>query len=237
MMMRYIIAILFLMLSFSSNAIAQETFEGLVLAKAPIDRSDIDSIKRGAKFFASTCMICHTMVYMRYNKIAQEAGVTYDKMPINIKDWPYGVRPPDLSLEAEVRGVDWIYTYLHSFYVDKSRPTGVNNLVFPDTAMMNAVAPYQGIQELSQEKTPQGIIYSDTEWYDLLTLVQKGNMTPEQFDATITDLVNFLAYAAEPYRMEQERIGWWVLGFLVILFVMMLFLKREYWKDVKKQKD
>ena len=80
------------------------------------------------------------MIYLRYDKIAQEAGITYEKMPINVKTWPYGVTPPDLSLEADVRGVDWIYTYLHSFYQDSSRPTGVNNLLVPNTAMPDIVA-------------------------------------------------------------------------------------------------
>lgn len=234
-MIRYIWAFLFLI--FYVPCWAQEGSENIVLASAPIDRSDIASIKRGAKFFAANCMVCHTLVYLRYDKIAQEAGITYDKMPINVRVWPFGVKPPDLSLAANVRGVNWIYTYLHSFYVDPSRPTGANNLLNPSTAMTNILAAYQGSQALVKHVPHIGIFYNDTNWYDLLVLTKEGGMTSEQFDATIADVVNFLAYAAEPYYQEQHRLGWWVLGFLVILFVMMYFLKREYWKDVKKHKD
>lgn len=235
--MRYILTILLMI--FLSPMTINSWAEGgnaeeLVLAQAPIDQSDMESIKRGAKFFATTCMTCHTLVYLRYDKLAQEAGITYDKMPLNVKSWPYGVTPPDLSLEADVRGVDWIYTYLHSFYKDPSRPTGVNNLVFPNTAMPDIVAPYQGDQILI--KDPTSDLLHHIQWYDAVKLTQQGSMTPEQFDTLIADIVNFLAYAAEPFHVEQQRIGWWVIGFLCIMFVLMYLLKCEYWKDVKKHK-
>jgi ubiquinol-cytochrome c reductase cytochrome c1 subunit len=233
MKMRYILAI-FLTL-FSLHVWAEGTAEGLQLAEAPINRSDMDSIKRGAKFFATTCMSCHTLIYLRYDKIAQEAGITLDKMPINVTTWPLGVKPPDLSLETSVRGVDWVYTYLHSFYQDPSRPTGVNNLLVPGTAMPAILAPYQGTQVLVQQPIPD--LLNHVRWYDLVKLTQDGSVKPEAFDATVADLVNFLAYAAEPYHEEQQRLGWWVLGFLVIMFVMMYLLKKEYWKDVKKDKQ
>lgn len=212
-------------------------YPGLQLAEAPIKRADMESVKRGAKFFATTCMSCHTMKYLQYDKIAQEAGITLDKMPLNVKTWPYGVTPPDLSLEADIRGVDWIYTYLHSFYKDTARPTGANNLLVPNTAMPGIVSAFQGEQLLRSGNITSGIIYSNLQWYDVLVLTKQGSMTPEQFDATMADLVNFLAYAAQPFHNEQQTIGWWVLGFLVILFVMMYILKQEYWKDVKKRRE
>jgi ubiquinol-cytochrome c reductase cytochrome c1 subunit len=231
--MRYLLAILLIIFSTQTWAEAS-TPAGLVLAKAPIDRHDIESIKRGAKFFATTCMSCHTLKYLRYDKLAREAGVSYDKMPLNVKTWPFGITPPDLSLEAQVRGVDWIYTYLHSFYSDPARPTGVNNLLVPNTAMSGILVPYQGEQALVEK--PIYDLFHQVEWYDLVKLVKQGSMTPEQFDATVTDLVNFLAYAAEPFYIEQRRIGWWVLAFLAVFFVLAYYLKREYWKDVKKHR-
>ena len=232
-MIRIFIA-LFLIIS-SSGVFAQEGVQ-IELAKASINPSDMISVMRGAKFFATNCMTCHTMVYMRYNKLAQKAGVTYEKMPLHITTWPFGVTPPDLSLESDVRGDDWIYTYLHSFYQDSSRPTGVNNLLVPGTAMPNIVAPYQGTQILEQVP-PAETLFGIYQWYDFLALQHGGTMTPDQFDRAITDLVNFLHYAANPYEQEQHAIGWWVLGFVFVLLIMLYFLKKEYWKDVKKLKD
>lgn len=236
-MLRHILAIL--LVSFSTHIWAEglPPVEEIALSKAPIDRSDIESIKRGAKMFATTCMSCHTMKYLRYNKLAQEAGITIDKMPLNVTSWPYGVTPPDMSLEASVRGVDWIYTYLHSFYKDTARPTGMNNLLVPNTAMPGIISAFQGEQVLTTDKRDLGVINHTIYWYDLVTLTSQGSMSPGQFDDAMTDLVNFLAYAAEPYRAEQHRIGYWVLGFLSIMFVLALLLKKEYWKDVKKRRD
>lgn len=206
----------------------------IALSEASIHTSDIESIKRGARFFAANCMSCHTMVYLRYNSLAQEAGVTYDKMPVNVKDWPYGAVPPDLSLEADFRGVDWVYTYLHSFYQDTARPTGVNNLLVPNTAMPGIIIPFQGTQTRVVEPLPT--IFHPLHWYDLLILQQQGAMTPDQFDRTTADVVNFLAYAANPYQATQHAIGWWVIGFLFVLFVLSYFLKREYWKDIDRRR-
>lgn len=234
-MMRYIIASILLACFVSPIWADESTLEHMVLAEAPIDRTDMESIKRGAKFFATTCITCHTAVYLKYDKVAQEAGITLDKMPLNVKTWPFGVTPPDLSLEASIRGVDWIYTYLHSFYKDSNRPTGFNNLLVPNTAMIDIVAPYQGDQVLVEN--PMSDLLHHYQWYDLVKLTKQGSMTPEAFDAQIADLVNFLAYASEPYYIEQHSIGVWVLGFLVILFILMYMLKREYWKDVKKHKS
>jgi len=229
-MKRYLLILLFLLLP---CAVFAEEEVKIALTPAPIDASDIASIKRGAQFFAANCMSCHTLVYMRYNKLAQEAGVTYEKMPVNIKSWPYGVSPPDLSLEADAKGVDWIYTYLHSFYQDASRPSGVNNLVFPNTAMPGIITTFQGTQ-VKAEKLPTALFHKQ-QWFDLVVLEKQGTMTPDKFDQTVTDVVNFLAYAAHPYESSQKSLGWWVLGFLVILFVLAFYLKKEYWKDVKRK--
>lgn len=224
-------------LIFSAARAEEAQFADLVLTKAPINRWDTNSIKRGAKFFANTCMSCHTLIYLRYDKLAEEAGITLAKMPINVKQWPFGVKPPDLSLEANVRGVDWIYTYLHSFYQDQNRPTGANNLLVPNTAMPNILAPFQGDQVLLPTRPAPGILYNDTPWYAYLNLIKQGTMAPEEFDSTVADLVNFLAYAAEPFYQQQQHIGWWVLGFLTILFVLMALLKKEYWRDIKDYHD
>lgn len=217
---------------FSQLGFAADNLIGL--EKAPVNRDDINSIKRGAKVFATTCIACHTLIYLKYDKLANDAGITYAKMPVNIVKWPFDVKPPDLSLEASYRGVNWIYTYLHSFYQDKTSPTGFNNLLVVNSKMTNILMPLQGLQIKIEPQLRDKQIYDhELQWYDVVILKQPGSMTPAQFDGTITDVVNFLAYASEPYRLTQEKIGLWVLIFLFILFVLTVLLKKEYWKNVK----
>jgi len=62
--------------------------------------------------------------------------------------------------------------------------------------------------------------------------VEEGSMTPEEFDAAIYDLVNFLAYTAEPMVVDRQRIGIFSLLFITLFFVFAWLLNREYWKDV-----
>ena len=231
-MKRYLLT-LFAIVLLPCAAFAEEEL-GLALDKPSVRISGMESIKRGAKFFATNCLSCHTLIYMRYNKVANEAGITYEKMPVNVKNWPNGITPPDLSLEASFRGPDWIYTYLHSFYQDPKRPSGVNNLLVPNTAMPGIITPFQGQQTRIEGHLPTALFHS-LQWYDLLILQKPGSLTADQFDETVADVVNFLAYSAEPYQADQHWIGWWVLSFLVVLLVIAYYLKKEYWRDIKKK--
>jgi ubiquinol-cytochrome c reductase cytochrome c1 subunit len=142
------------------------------------------------------------------------------------------VAPPDLSVESRSRGVDWIYTYLRSFYKDESRPWGVNNAVFKDVAMPHVLWELQGLQEASKGtiKSEEGVEHTVITGFNL---VEKGKMTPDEFDNAVRDIVNFLAYVGEPTKTQRLSMGRWVLGFLALYFVIMFFLKKEYWKDVK----
>lgn len=231
-MIKYFLVIVFFV--FANVAYAQEE-ESIALEKAQVNFHDKEALQRGAKYFATVCMACHTLIYMRNDSLAQKAGVTYEKMPTKITNWPNGVKPPDLSLEASRRGVDWIYTYLHSFYTDPSRPTGFNNLLVPKTAMPDMVVAFQGRQVLVPKE--HKVFDHEEQWYDRVQLQAHGSMTPEQFDVMVNDIVSFLAYASEPYKVEQERIGIWVIVYFLILFFFMLALKHAYWKDVPRPHD
>ena len=57
-------------------------------------------------------------------------------------------------------------------------------------------------------------------------------MSTEEYDEAIYDLVNFLAYTADPVAEDRRRIGTYVLLFITLFFVLAWLLNREYWKDV-----
>ena len=64
--------------------------------------------------------------------------------------------PPDLSVIARSRGVDWLYTYMRSFYRDPTTPTGWNNTVFPNVAMPHVLWQLQGAREAKTEMVADG---------------------------------------------------------------------------------
>jgi len=217
------------------------------LDRANIDPTDALSLQRGVQVFVNYCLNCHSAAYMRYNRLTQ-LGLSEQQIQDNLvftghkvgdtmniamrgsdaKRW-FGVSPPDLSVIARSRGADWLYTYLRTFYRDHGRPTGWNNLVFPNVGMPHVLWQLQGTQRL--EASGEGH-EGGKAGQRKLVLEAPGTMTPVQYDAMVRDLVNYLVYMGEPARTSRVRVGIVVLFFLSGLFVLTWLLKREYWKDL-----
>jgi len=238
-----------LLVLFSAQVFASEYSHPL--DKANINPDDQESLRRGAGLFANYCFNCHSATLMRYNRIGRDLG--FDDAQLegvliftgakvgdlmqnamhadDAKRW-FGVVPPDLSVVSRSRGVDWIYTYLRSFYKDPSRPWGVNNAVFKDVAMPHVLWELQGLPEpqFETKTNEEGMSYKVI---SSLKLVQPGKMSPEQYDNAIRDIVNFLNYMGEPTKQARLKLGKWVLLYLLILFVLVWLVKKEYWKDIK----
>jgi ubiquinol-cytochrome c reductase cytochrome c1 subunit len=221
---------------------------GPALQSANIDLSDQGSLQRGAKAFVDNCMGCHSLKYMRYSRMAADLGIGESDLrkdyilgeakpgdpmaipmrPEDAEKW-FGVAVPDLTLVTRWRSPDWVYTYLKSFYLDPTRPWGVNNLVFPAVGMPHVLQGLQGVQEpVMPEHHAEGASSAPTG----VKLVQAGKLSPERYDGFARDLTNFLTYAGEPVRLERQRLGWYVLGFLAVFFILAYMLKKEYWKDI-----
>ena len=206
------------------------------------------SLQRGAKYFVNYCSGCHSAQYIRYNRLAQDLDLSINQVEKNLiftdqkvgesmisampskeaAKW-FGTAPPDLSLVARSRGVDWLYNYLKTFYLDDTRLFGVNNLVYPDTAMPHVLGQLQGWQKPVYKKSESD---SEEPVIDHLKLVKPGILKPEEYDRMVRDLVNFLAYIGEPTQLTRTRVGTWVMLYLIILLVLSYLLKKEYWKDV-----
>ena len=252
---------------------------------ANIRSDDQISLQSGAKTYMNYCVACHSMKYMRYEQLVEGLGLppeiiennlmfTGDRITDHIsnnlpaddaKSW-FGITPPDLTLIARVRGVDWLFTYMKSFYADDNRPYGVNNTLFKDVAMPHVLAPLQGKQVKSNLATE---LESKIDSADLAiaianrdndadtTTMQKaimheamealaelkhdhgyfeittaGSVTAEEYDIVVRDLVNFIDYAGEPMKLERQALGIKVILFLLVLFALTYFLKKEYWRDI-----
>ena len=220
------------------------------LEEANVDLSDKASLQRGAKYFVNYCLSCHSAKQLRYSRMAQDLaippelvgpnlmftgdkifdGMTISMRPEDAERW-FGVNPPDLSLIARSRGSDWLYTYLKSFYIDESRPFGVNNLLFPEVGMPHVLADLQGLQR-PVYKDIDGFGDSDRGVIAGLEVVQEGRMNEVEYDQAMHDLVNFMTYMAEPAKLERERLGGKVLAFIFLMIIVFYFLKKEYWKDI-----
>ncbi|MBT3195510.1 MAG: cytochrome c1 [Candidatus Ruthia sp.] len=203
------------------------SFSVLAAGGAPLDHANTDindqkSLQNGASLFMNYCSGCHSIEFMRYNRIGKDLNISDADVEKNLmfsgdkiggtitssmskagaEKW-FGTTPPDLSLVSRSKGVDWVYTYLRSFYKDDTRPFGVNNKI-----LVNASMP-------------------DVLWE------LKQNKSAEDFDQDVRDITNFLDYVGEPAKLVRVDLGYKVLGFLFVLFILSYLLKKEYWKDVK----
>jgi len=138
----------------------------------------------------------------------------------------FGTAVPDLSLVGRSRGADWIYSYLKGFYLDDSRPMGVNNTVFKDVGMPHVLADLQGYQTLDHNEG------DEHHGAPALTLAKPGKLSAHEYDRVAKDLTAFLAYVSEPAQLSRKMYGILTLLFLVLFFGVALLLEKEYWKDI-----
>ena len=220
------------------------------LAPANNDIGDIASLQRGAKYFVNYCIGCHSAQYVRYNRLGEDLGLTdaqvvehlmfgvgqlHDTMVSSMRPedgavW-FGVAPPDLSLIARSRGVDYLYNYLRGFYADPSRPTGSNNLWLENTAMPDVLWELGGIRSAAFSETAEdGVVTRSLEHFET---IRQGSLSEDEFEQVVRDITNFLEYIGEPIQLERRALGVRVIAFLLIFLVIAYMLKREVWRDVQ----
>lgn len=223
--------------------------------KVPNRQADKAALQNGAKLFVNYCLNCHSASFMRYTKL-QDLGLSQDQIKQNLlvtdskigetmnasidprqaKDW-FGNTPPDLTVIARSRagaqgtGGDYLYTYLRGFYRDAEKPTGWNNLVYPNVAMPHVMWELQGERRPIFEEVVHG--GEKTKVFKRWEQVSPGSMKPAQFDEQMVDLVNFMQWMAEPSQSQRLSLGGWVLLFLLIMMFSTWKLNKAYWKDIK----
>ena len=232
--------------------------DGFPLERAPDRSRDQAALQRGAQLFVNYCLNCHGAKLMRYNRL-QDLGLTEDHIRNNLlftgdkvgdmmevslgkkdaKHW-FGAEPPDLSVIARAKnssagsGADWLYTYLRTFYKDPSRPTGWNNLVYPNVGMPHVLYELQG------EARAKMVTYTDPHnpsntmtKVESLVVEKPGTMTTVAYDNATADLVGFLVWMSDPNAIQRKQTGVWVLLFLSLLMLPCAWwLNRVYWRDI-----
>lgn len=228
---------------------------GIPLDKAPKRTNDMAALQNGAKLFVNYCLSCHSASFMRYNRlrdiglsdkqIAENLTFTADKIgdpmranidPLEAKAW-FGVNPPDLTLIARSRsshagtGADYVYTLLRSYYRDETKPTGWNNLAFPNIGMPHPLWQLQGERKPMFEKVESH--GHESELLKGWEQVKPGALSATEYDQNVGDLVAYLQWMSEPAQNSRVRIGVWVLLFLAAFTVVAWRLNAAFWKNIK----
>ena len=258
--MKKLLISLFVACGFALQAVPAAASEGgYPWDSFPQDKlTDMAALQNGARIFTNYCLGCHSATYMRYNRM-HDIGLTEDQIKKNLlfatdkvgdtmrstvdprqaKDW-FGAAPPDLSVIARSRaeagkgsGADYLYTLWRTFYRDDTRPTGWNNLAFPDIAMPHALWQLQGERRAKfvEAKDPheEGKTVHRFAGFEQIT---RGTLDDTQYDEAVGDLVAYLQWMGEPAQGTRVRVGVGVLIFLGLLVVITWRLSSAYWRSV-----
>jgi len=247
-----------LILSLLLTVGAAQAAGGLAWDKFPVEKlTDDAALQNGARLFVNYCLNCHAASHLRYNRMG-DIGLTDAQIKANLlfagdkvgetmkvaldakqaKTW-FGATPPDLSVITRSRsaagqgsGADYLYTYLRTYYRDDSKPTGWNNLAFPNVGMPHALWELQGERRPVFESKIEG--GNPTEVFTgRWETTKPGTLDARSYDAAVADLVAFLQWAGEPVQKSRVQIGAWVMLFLSIFTVIAWRLNAAYWKDIK----
>lgn len=211
------------------------------------------TLQKGAQLYFNYCSGCHGLQYKRYSRLAKDLQLSEEQVLANfnftgakIGDYVksampkeqsaawFGVTPPDLSLTARSRGIDWIYNYLLSFYPDPTRPIGWNNVVFPNASMPHVLWHYEGTKE-AQFGPSNGhckTVELNGQCFEGFGATSGGLHSAAEYQRDMAALTSFLEYVGEPALIDRERYGPWVLLYLSLFTFIAWLLKTEYWKDV-----
>ena len=221
---------------------------------ANVDVDNKASLQRGARNFAQFCLGCHSLKYERWSRMGQDLDIPLDvlqndvmppgdkpaeyvltSMPATDSQTWFGKTPPDLSLIARERGPDYLYRLWTTYYVDPTRPTGVNNLQLPSIAMPHMLSELEGLKKAVyknvETRDADGKVHTEQE-FDHFEMIAPGRLTTAEYEAFVRDTVNFLAYVGEPTQSARRSLGIWVVLFLLVFTWLAWLLKKEYWKDV-----
>ena len=155
------------------------------------------------------------------------------------KNW-FGAVPPDLSVIARAKsseagsGADWIYTYLRTYYKDETRPTGWNNLVYPNVGMPHVLWQLQGVRaaKFDDVKDPHEEGRTEHKFVGFEQL-KPGQLSGPEYDVAVADLVSYLSWMSEPAQTKRKDIGVIVLIFLFFFLILAWRLNASYWKNVQ----
>ncbi len=245
--------------------------ENVMNERAKINVNDQESLQRGMGLYMNYCLGCHSLEAQRYNRTARDIGFPEELLDDVILTGSYSTRegefepskvgdliytamdrrdgeywlstaPPDLSTIVRAKGADYVFQYLRSFYLDPTRPVGVNNIAFESAGMPHVLIELQGEYEpIIEEVLPKGCTVADDEHCQVTEKVtgtrliegREGLYNEYEYRNAVNDLVNFLSYVSEPAQIQRAKYGPWVIGFLIIFTALAYMLNREYWRDVK----
>lgn len=224
----------------------------------PFGTFDRGALQRGYQVYREICAACHGMDYLSFRTLGQDGGPFYDADYPNPNDNPViralsaefqitdgpnefgdmfqragrpsdrfpnpfpnvqaaaaangGAAPPDLSLMAKARhhGPDYIVSLMMGYV---PAPAG-----FELQPGLHYNPYFEGRQIAMAQQLRDGV-------------VTYGDGTEATAEQMAMDVAEFLAWAAEPKAEARKRMGFAVIGFLIVVSLLMFLSYRAIWRN------
>ncbi len=232
--------------SFSSESSVKITqqdwdFDGM------LGHFDKAAMQRGLKVYREVCSACHSMRLLSYRNLT-DLGYDEDQVKAIAADYSVIDGPDDEGemFDRPARPSDRFV----SPYPNKNAAKAVNNGAFPPDLSLITKARRHGPDYVyglltGYEDPPKGTELLDGQsWNKYMPghviamapplsdgVVSYEDGSPETTQQYAYDVVNFLAWAAEPHLEQRKRMGISVLIFLIVFACVMYGVKRQIWKD------
>ncbi len=225
------------------------SFEG------PLGLYDRDAMRRGLKIYREVCASCHSIGLLRYRDL-RALGYTESEVKEIAGQYevPAGPDPAGNTVDASGNLLTRPATPADAFvapFANANAAKAANNGKVPPDLSLIAKSRISGPDYLVALLTGYGEPPAGTELapgasYNLYfpghQIAMPPPLSPGQVqyedgpEATVaqmsTDVSHFLMWAAEPKLEERKNLGLKVMGYLAVLFVLMIAVKRRVWRDV-----
>jgi ubiquinol-cytochrome c reductase cytochrome c1 subunit len=203
-------------------AISHAQASEIHLAKVDFKPSP-EALRRGVETVTNVCMGCHNLKYLKYSDLSK-LGYTpgeidakrqnhelsdplLSQMPADAAMQAFGKVPPDLSMITKARegGPRYVYSMVTGFYLNEKGE--VDNHIFHGIKMPDILG-FSGATDPAQRATLQD---------------------------QVKDVAMFLEWASDPRASERKTLGYYVIGYLLILTTLFYLMKRRIWGQLDKR--
>jgi len=210
---------------------------------------DRASAQRGLKVYREVCAGCHSMDLIAYRNL-EDLGFSNEHIKAIASEYLILDGPNDEGEMFEREAIP--SDKFANPYLNIQAARAANNGAYPPDLSLIVKARPKGADYLkalllgyvdapSDKKIPEGQYYNKYMEGNLIAmpsplsdgLVDYDDGTEATMDQMATDVTTFLAWAAEPSLEDRKRIGFKVILFLLVLFVLAYISKQQIWRDIK----
>lgn len=231
----------------------------------PFGRFDKAALQRGLQVYKEVCSACHSMDFVAFRNLTA-LGYSADEVKAFAAEYEFADGVDDDGEEKFRKGLPQDY-FPDPFASEEDARDANNGALPPDFSLiaksrehLSMFTPWNsvygedyitGILTTYHDEAPADVELADGMSFNETFLGNQIAMAPPLVDDLVeyadgtaatteqmaTDVATFLYWVAEPKMEERKKMGFKVILFLSLLTIMLYFVNKSVWRDVKNGDD